>query len=89
MSLYVYVLYSSTCDRYYIGQTDDLDRRVGQHNDPGNHFSKTTKMLSDPWQLIYAEKYQTRTEAVRRERALKSGRRRQFLLEQLPKAGGC
>jgi len=29
---YVYILYSHSADRYYIGHTDDLRRRVEEHN---------------------------------------------------------
>ena len=31
---HVYILYSHTCGKRYVGQTDDLDRRICQHNDP-------------------------------------------------------
>ena len=29
---YVYILYSEKYDKYYIGQTDNIDARLHQHN---------------------------------------------------------
>ena len=34
-----------TMGRYDCGQTDDLDRRVRQHNDPDYHHSRTAKVF--------------------------------------------
>lgn len=36
-----------------------------------------------PWRLVYNEEFQTRLEALRRERFLKSGKGREFLNKQL------
>ncbi|MEM9662096.1 MAG: GIY-YIG nuclease family protein, partial [Planctomycetota bacterium] len=33
----MYVLFSRTCGKRYVGQTDDLERRVGEHNDPSRN----------------------------------------------------
>ncbi|MHA7812467.1 MAG: GIY-YIG nuclease family protein [Phycisphaerales bacterium] len=32
MTSWVYVLFSEAANRRYVGQTDDLTRRVGEHN---------------------------------------------------------
>ncbi|HEX7928311.1 MAG TPA: GIY-YIG nuclease family protein, partial [bacterium] len=37
MACSVYILRSPTADRFYCGITDDLERRLRQHNDPGYH----------------------------------------------------
>ena len=79
MAFFVYVLHSPACDRLYIGQTDDLEKRVQQHNDPNNDLSQTTKRWPGPWQLVYHEQCATRTEAVRRERQLKSASGRRWI----------
>ncbi|MCL5020232.1 MAG: GIY-YIG nuclease family protein [Bacteroidetes bacterium] len=67
MSFFVYVLRSLTRERYYVGQTDDLSDRLRRHN--GGRV-KSTKAYR-PWSIVYFEKYETRAEAVRRERELK------------------
>ena len=71
---YVYVL-ENNVGRWYIGQTDNLMMRLNRHN---NNEVKSTKNHG-PWQVIYTEKHNLRTEAMRREEYLKSGRGRNFL----------
>ena len=69
---FVYVL-ENPQGRLYIGHTEDLNRRLGQHNSPDGkeHLGKYTHK-SGPWSLVGAEEYETRSEAMRREKQLKS-----------------
>ena len=60
---------------HYTGQTDDLDRRLAEHNSGMSHSTKHGRN----WKLLYSEEYETRIEAVRRERFLKSGVGRNYL----------
>jgi putative endonuclease len=69
---HVYVLRSETTARHYVGYTSDLTHRLGQHNDG---ITKSTKNRG-PWQLVHSEDFNTRPEAVRRERFLKTGQGR-------------
>jgi putative endonuclease len=34
---FVYILYSSKHDKYYVGQTDDVERRLVKHNELSVH----------------------------------------------------
>ena len=52
----------------YTGWTPDLENRVRQHN--AGRGSKYVRSRL-PAQLVYSESYDTRTEAMRREYALK------------------
>ena len=63
---YVYIL---LCDQktYYVGQTDDIDRRLAQHKHKESFF---TKKFSD-LQLVYTEQLSSRSSAERREVQLK------------------
>jgi len=72
---YIYVLKSSLTDRLYIGQTNNLDRRVDSHNKGLSRFTNKR----GPWVLIYSEKFETRSEALKREKFLKSGKGREIL----------
>jgi len=49
-----------------------LDRRLAQHNDPDYKGSKTTKRFKGPWHLKYYESSHTRSQAMIREKQLKS-----------------
>ncbi|MEN9346244.1 MAG: hypothetical protein RLZZ60_1713 [Bacteroidota bacterium] len=69
---YVYILYSEVADKYYIGQTEDIDQRIVIHNLRRN-------LGMNDWQLKYFENHETRSEAVRRESDIKSKKRRAYL----------
>ncbi len=75
MIFYTYVLYSELFDRLYIGQTDNLEKRLLQH--------KKGKVPSTkpyfPYKLIHVEEFSTRKEAVEREKTLKLGKERKWL----------
>ena len=48
MMFYIYVLYSEKSDRYYVGHTNDVNRRLVEHNEISEN-SYTSKMR--PWVL--------------------------------------
>ena len=76
----VYVLYSEKFDRLYIGFTSNLENRLLSHN----YLSKkgfTTKFR--PWKLLHSEKFESKKEAMAREKQLKSGQGRQWIRENL------
>ncbi len=85
----VYVLQSRSTGDIYIGQTEALDVRVQQHNDPDFRGTLHTKRRKGPWALIHSESLETRGEAIRRERQLKSSAGRRWIKETLLGAGGC
>ena len=68
-AFWVYVLENET-GRYYVGSTDDLDRRLAEHNDPANSRVRYTAKHA-PWRLVWSESHATRASAVRRERQIK------------------
>jgi type I restriction enzyme R subunit len=70
----VYVLKCSNSS-FYIGQTNDLERRISEHK--SGKVSWTSKYL--PVELIHWEFYHTRDEAVEREQKLKTGFGRKWL----------
>jgi len=71
----VYVLRSKSTGRFYTGSTSNLSARIEQHN---TNASQSTKNHG-PWELIHQEDFRSRSEAVRRERELKTGKGRDEL----------
>ena len=71
---YIYVLRNKE-GKQYIGQTNNLSRRVIEHN---SGFSRYTKKKG-PWTLKYSEEYKTRSEAMRREKYFKTGVGREYI----------
>ncbi len=82
MAYHVYVL-ENPQGRRYIGQTADLAARLTQHNDSANRLTLHTKRHPGPWTLIYAEEQPTRADAMRREKWLKSGVGREWLVRRI------
>jgi putative endonuclease len=72
---YVYVLKSLKDGSLYKGHTNDLNKRLNQHN------SGITKSLRHkaPFIILYFEEFQTRAEAIAREKYFKSAGGRRFL----------
>ena len=62
-----YVIESSS-ERKYIGQTDDLEKRLAEHN---SGKSVWTKRFSD-WRVVYKKEFDSRKEARKWENYLKS-----------------
>jgi len=74
----VYVL-GSASGKLYVGHTSDLKRRLVEHN---SGMCKTTKVDTD-WQVVYSEDCTTRGQAMKREKWLKTGVGREFLINRI------
>jgi putative endonuclease len=83
---YVYILQSESTGRFYIGHTNNLDRRLAEHNDPASKNSLTTKRFAGPWQLEYTEQFETRSEAMAREKQIKSWKSRAAIRDLIDKS---
>lgn len=75
MFFYVYVLESKLDKKRYIGYTNNLKRRIEEHNE-GRSFSTKPRL---PFRLIYYEAGLNEVDAKRRERYLKTTQGRRFL----------
>ena len=64
----VYILKSIENEKYYIGQTEDLFKRLEWHNSSRARWTKRYQ----PWMLVHSETFQNRSEAIIRERQLKA-----------------
>ena len=80
---HVYIL-QNAAGRFYIGHTDDLDRRVRQHNEPEgkSHLGKFTHK-NGPWSLIWSEPHSDRSSAMRREQEIKRWKSARLIRERL------
>ena len=68
MAFFVYVLKSMTDGNLYIGHTQDIETRLIEHNRGRVRSTHTRK----PFELIYTEEFNTRSQARWRERHLKT-----------------
>jgi putative endonuclease len=74
-SYFAYAISSVDRDYIYAGISDNVERRVDQHN---NGYEKTTRPYR-PFRLIYTEKFNTRIDSRKKEKFLKSGLGKQYL----------
>lgn len=77
---FAYVLYSRNFNKIYVGYSSDVKKRLAAHNDERN--TGWTKKYQ-PWEIIHQEKFNTKTEALKREKQLKSSKGRSFIREIL------
>ena len=76
---YVYVLRSLKDGRLYTGFTEDLRRRIGEHN---QSQEPSTKQRA-PFELVYYEACQSKYDALRREKYLKTTYGKRYLKNRL------
>jgi len=72
---YTYILFSEKMQKHYVGQTNNIEKRIERHN---LQKEKSTK-YGTPWKLIYSEKLPTRSEAMLKEKQIKKRGAKRFL----------
>jgi putative endonuclease len=75
MCYFVYVLKSEHYPKSYVGSTNDLNRRLVEHNAGKSSYTSQFK----PWKMIYTEEFSDEKGARNREKYLKSKTGRKFL----------
>ena len=78
----VYAIYNQSAQKMYIGQTMDVRRRLVEHNE--HLLGGFTSRYRGEWVLIYEESVATRSDALKREKQLKSGNGRAYLKQFIP-----
>jgi putative endonuclease len=72
---YIYILFSPTLNKHYIGYTGDLSKRLEDHNSGISTF--TSK--ADDWELKYSEQFPTRELAMKREKEIKIKKSKSYM----------
>ena len=70
MSFYVYIIYSSVLRRFYTGTTDNVTKRLEEHNSNKYRGSFTSKGI--PWELFFQIECKTSEQAYKLEKFIKS-----------------
>ena len=76
---YVYVIQSQKDNKFYTGYTNNLRRRIKEHN------SKTELSTNcrRPFRLVYYEGCVAKEDAIAREKYLKSGRGKKYIRSRI------
>ncbi len=76
---HAYVIKSLSQEYFYKGHCENIEVRIKQHNS-----GKTVSIRQyAPFELVYFETFETREEAVKREKYFKSAAGRRFLKSKL------
>jgi len=76
---YTYVLYNLKDRKFYIGFTNDLKRRLKEHN-AGKNISTRSRL---PLKMLYYEAHLSKPDAMRRERYFKTAKGKKTLKQML------
>ena len=68
MEFFVYILYSPSFDKFYIGQTNNAEQRLARHNAGSEKATQPNR----PWILKWHGKKKSRAEAMSLEKKLKN-----------------
>lgn len=72
---FVYILKSGTNGDIYVGSTANLRNRLNLHNSGKVRSTKAYR----PWELLESREYNSRNNAVKLERFLKTGQQKEIL----------
>jgi putative endonuclease len=81
---HTYILQSETTGRYYVGSTNDLQRRIFEHL---RFHSKATRGRG-PWRLVRAEEFASLIEARRRELEIKRWKSAKLIAQLVARTKG-
>jgi putative endonuclease len=83
MPAYCYILYSHKLNKYYVGSTIDIRRRLEEHNRGKEKFTST----GTPWALVHKEVFKSLTEARQRELYIKKMKSRKYIESLISSVG--
>jgi putative endonuclease len=75
MNYSTYILYSKLRNRYYIGYSQDPIARLEEHNSGATISTRSGR----PWQLVYQEDFDNKTQAIKRESEIKRKKSRKYI----------
>ena len=71
----VYIIYSKIIDKYYVGYTNEIDRRIKEHNRVKGKFTDR----GIPWEIVYTEIFDDKNDAIKREAEIKAKKSRIYI----------
>ena len=78
MPFFTYIIQSQIDSSFYIGHSEDPEKRLTKHNNALTGFTSRKK----PWKLVYTEEFQTKSEAIKREKFLKRQKNKEYVTKK-------
>ena len=77
MSHFLYILFSDSKDKFYIGQTADVDFRLNLHN--SHAFEKSFTKIASDWVIVLNYECDSKYEAIYLETFIKKMKSKKFI----------
>jgi putative endonuclease len=77
MNYFCYIIYSKKLNRYYVGETENLNQRLTQHNSCFFKGCYTSK--SSDWEIFHVIECKTKEQARRIENHIKKMKSRKYI----------
>jgi putative endonuclease len=75
MTYFIYILKSQMDGSFYVGYTANLEARLWEHNEGRTGYTSKKR----PWQLVYSEQFENKTDALKREKFIKAQKSKSFI----------
>ncbi|MFN3196006.1 MAG: GIY-YIG nuclease family protein [Chlorobiota bacterium] len=75
--MYVYILYSESISRYYIGFTNDVKERLRKHNSQHNGYTSKGQL----WRIVKTYDVEDKSEAIQLEKKIKKRGAKRYIIE--------
>ena len=76
-SFLTYIIFSNSKNKFYVGSTNNLQRRLLEHN---SRQTKSTK-FGVPWEIVYFKEFDSKSNAARLESAIKKRGIKRYLMD--------
>jgi len=73
---WIYILYSKKIDKYYIGSSSNVQKRLEFHN---SEYNKIWSKRGQPWELVFSHQFETKSDALKAEIFIKKQKSRIFI----------
>ena len=74
---FVYIIHSEKVNKYYVGETDNIELRLSKHNNHLYQYSYTK--IAEDWKVVLLFKCISREQAIRLEKFIKSMKSKVFI----------
>ena len=76
MAHFVYIIFSESSDKFYVGETGNVPERIMQHN--LGHYKASFSKIACDWKLFWSLECVSRRQALKIEKHIKNMRTRKF-----------
>ena len=77
MAHFLYIIYSKSIDKFYVGESTDVDFRLNQHNN--HHFKMNFTKAANDWTIKLQFRCDSRNKAIFLESFIKRMKSRKFI----------